>query len=89
MGLYVLSFRVGLWIRAVPRLVDMWVVVKILVPFWGPYYNTAPNNSGDPKRDHNLTITHMWPTVTIEECSFGSESSKDLNTEVSGLGFRV
>ena len=58
-------------------------------PFLGPYYNTAPNNSGDPKRDHNLTITHMWPTVTIEECSFGSESSKDLNTEVSGLGFRV
>ena len=19
-----------------------WVVVKIMVPFWGPYYNTAP-----------------------------------------------
>ena len=22
--------------------VYMWVVVKIMVPFWGPYYNTAP-----------------------------------------------
>ena len=20
----------------------IWVVVKIMVPFWGPYYNTAP-----------------------------------------------
>ena len=21
----------------------IWVVVKIMVPFWDPYYNTAPN----------------------------------------------
>ena len=22
---------------------SMWVVVKIMVPFWDPYYSTAPN----------------------------------------------
>ena len=34
-----------------------WGIVKIMVPFLGPYYNTVPNtgpNFGDPKRDHNF-----------------------------------
>ena len=30
-----------------------WVVVKIMVPFLGPHYNTGPS-LGYPKRDHNF-----------------------------------
>ena len=30
-----------------------WGIVKIMVPFLGPYDNTGPN-LGDPKRDHNV-----------------------------------
>ena len=38
--------------------------VKIMVPFWGPYYkgpNTGPN-LGDPKRDHNFDNPPYEPT---------------------------
>ena len=36
----------------------MWVVVKIMVPFWVPYYNTAPNIWGTQK-GIILTTTHV------------------------------
>ena len=39
-------------------------------PFWGPYYNTAPNISDTPKRDHNFdnhpTDTWKWSVFHIQ-----------------------
>ena len=54
-----------------------------MVPFWDPYYNTAPNSSGTQKGTIILTNTHMvcnlllgnWsprrPSPLHQACSFG------------------
>ena len=37
----------------IPPEKGIWGIVKIMVPFLGPYYNTGPNmgpNLGDPKK---------------------------------------
>ena len=45
------------WGGAVPNLYT-WGIVKIMVPFLGPYYNTGPN-LGTQKGTIILTIPHM------------------------------
>ena len=62
----------------------LWVVVKIMVPFWGPYYNTGPHTGpslGDPKRDHHFDKS---PLIQKPEAS-----GLARNSETTGLGFRV
>ena len=41
-----------------------WVVVKIMVAFLGPYFNTAPNIFGYPKREHNFD-SHPGHSLTL------------------------
>ena len=38
-------------------------------PFLGPYYNTAPNIWGTPKRAIILTTTHIFASDVLQACS--------------------
>ena len=82
----------------------MWVVVKIIVPFWIPtIYNTAPQNLGYPKRDHNFDNHPCKQTVLFEprfedcrarllDLASGRPPFQGLGFGVSGftgLGFRM
>ena len=39
--------------------VFVWVVIKIIVPFLDPYYNTAPSIQGTQKEIILLTSAHI------------------------------
>ena len=76
------------------------MVVKIMVPFVGPYYNTGPNtgpNLGDPKRDHNsdnlpyilriyIARHHKAPSCVK---GHGLRNYPRATFRVEGSGFRV
>ena len=53
-----------------PYVGSTWVVVKIMVPFWGPSYNTAPSIEGTQKGTLMLTTTHTG--VCMEVVRYGA-----------------
>ena len=43
-----------IWYPSPSMTTDIWVVVKIKVPFWATLNNRVPYYNRDPKRDHNF-----------------------------------
>ena len=47
--------------------IDIWVVVKIMVPFWVP--NIVRHLTGFPKRDHNFD-NHPYGTTRVKTTDY-------------------